>query len=202
MELDACIEKRQSQRKFLDKELPIEVIAKIVKAGTMSPNAGNLQALRFIIITDSKAKEKVAMACEEQLWMCEAGALIAICSDLRDIERFYADKANFFATQDASASAENMVLKATDIGIGSCWIAAFDESSLKHALSLPGYMVPQIVITLGYSDEKVKAKPKLKMEELIHFNQFGKKPGEYPEIADTIKKLIEKGKKAVGKLKK
>src|SRR3989338_10543025 len=86
MELDACIEKRQSQRKFLDKELPIEVIAKIVKAGTMSPNAGNLQALRFIIITDSKAKEKVAMACEEQLWMCEAGALIAICSDLRDIE--------------------------------------------------------------------------------------------------------------------
>lgn len=202
MELDTCIEKRRSQRKFIDKELPLEVVAKIVKAGTMSPNAGNLQAWRFIIITDSKTKEKVAMACEEQLWMCEAGALIAICSDLRDIERFYADKAKLFATQDASASAENMILKATDMGVGSCWVAAFDESSLKDALSLPGYMAPQVVITLGYSEEKAKPKPKLKIEELIYLNQFGKKPGEFPEIAEIIKKLIEKGKKAVSKLKK
>lgn len=198
MELDECIAKRRSVRKFSTKEIPKDMLAKIIKAGTEAPTAGNLQDWRFIVISDDAQKKKVAAACEEQEWVADAGIIIVVCTDIRDIERFYGSHGKeVYSIQDASAAAENMVLKATDLGLGSCWIGAFDDARMKEILTLPGFVNPQVVLVFGYSTEKLMEKSHFNVEDVVHFNQYGKRAIEYPEMGEIIKRLVEKGKKAI-----
>ncbi|MBI4441710.1 nitroreductase family protein [Candidatus Woesearchaeota archaeon] len=201
MELDDCLVKRHSVRKFSEKEIPPETLGLLIRAAITAPTAGNLQEWRFVAVTDSAQKDKIANACEEQLWMAQAGALIVVCTDDRDLEKFYGPSAKKYAVQDAAAAAENMLLKATDLGLGSCWVAACDEEQLKTVLALPGFVTPYVVVAVGYTEEKAVTKPTFKVEDLIHINQFGKKAVEYPEMGELIKRLVEKGKKAVRKIR-
>lgn len=201
MELDACVSQRRSFRKFIDKPVSSAYLAKIIKAATYAPTAGNQQEWRFIVVTDDKKKEKIAHACEEQLWVANAGALFIVCTDNRDIERFYGERGRGYAIQDAAAAAENMLLKATDMGLASCWIAAFDEDELRGILSLPLFVIPQMIIALGYSEEKPVEKYTFKAEDIVHYNQYGKKAADYPELGEIIKNLVEKGKKTIKKLR-
>lgn len=201
MELDECLAQRRSVRKFITKSISSVYLAKLLRAALHAPTAGNQQEWRFIVVTDEQQKEKVATACEDQLWMATAGALLVVCTDNRDMERFYGEQGKKYAVHDAAAAAENMLLKAYDLGLGSCWVAAFDEENLKGVLALPPFVVPHVVIVVGYTDEKAVVKQKFKEEDLVHFNQYGKKATEYPELGELIKRLVEKGKKAVRKVR-
>ncbi len=200
MELDECIVKRHSVHKFSPKEVAASILATIIKTGTNAPTAGNLQEWRFVVVTDETQKEKVANACEEQIWMANAGALIVVCTDNRDVKRFYGEPGNGYAVQDAAAAAMLMLLKAHELGLGSCWVSAFDEEKIKDILALPTVVVPHLIVVLGYSEETGTEKPHFTLGDLIYLNRYGKRAAEYPEMGEIIKKLVEKGKKAAKKL--
>jgi len=173
MDLDTAINTRASCRNFIDKKVPIRLLHMLLESGSKAPSAGNLQDFRFIIVTDEDKKKEIAEASLKQLWMADAPILIVVCSDLKNVIRFYEDRAEYYALQDVSAAAENILLKATDLGLASNWISVFDENVVRRNLRLPENVKPYIIIPIGYTKEKPRHRKRHSVETFISFNTFG-----------------------------
>ena len=160
-------------------------------AAIKAPNGGNLQAWRFIIVDDIIKKEELVKAALDQRWMSQAPILIVICGDLTNEKRFYKERAEEYLMQDCAAAAENLMLSATALKIRSCWVGAFDKNGVSRALKMPDNIVPYAIITLGYSDEKIKEKKRHGLDSVIYFNEFGNREdgkGLFPLVKHFKKK--------------
>ena len=155
MDVYEAIKTRRSIRKYLDKPLVWDDVYKIVDSGRLAPSAGNLQNWKFIVVLDQGKREQIAEACLQQQWMIKAPVHIVICSDPDKAEKYYGARGErLYSVQNGAAAAENMILTAQSFGLGTCWVGAFDEEMVKRVLSIPSEVRPQIILTLGYPDEK------------------------------------------------
>jgi len=191
MEIDECIRDRRSVRSFLAKKVDIEKIALILEAATLAPSSGNLQNWRFVVVQDNKKKESIADCCLKEYWMLEAPVFIVVCSDPVNIERFFGDRADFYATQNCAAAIQNMLLKATDLGLCSNWVGAFDESSIRRTLKLPDNIKIEGVVVIGYSKEEKSIPKRYSLEHITYFDEWGKTK----ELLFPLKKAYKKEKK-------
>jgi nitroreductase len=206
MDVLEAIYTRRSIRKYKDVPIPRSVMADILMAGQHAPSAGNLQNCRYIIIDDEDLKDKIAEASYSQTWMKTAPVYIVIAADVSKIEKFYPGRgANFYSLHNAAAIAENMIMAATNHGLGSCWVGDFNERIVRELLHIPEDYVPQIIVTFGYPNEKVPKPAKLGMNVLVYLNGFG---GQYRsmdrdwvfnEFAKSLHTSAGKGFKSIGK---
>ena len=159
MDVIEAVKTRRSIRKYLDKPLVWDDVYKIIEAGNNAPSAGNLQNWKFIVILDQSKRDAIAEACLQQYWMSTAPVHIIICAEPDKGERYYGVRGErLYSIQNCAAAAENMILTAHSLGLGTCWVGAFDEDMLKKVTGIPAEVRPQIVLTVGYPDEK-PAKP-------------------------------------------
>ena len=175
MELDSVINNRFACRTFIDKKVNITDLNLILEAGIKAPSAGNLQDFRFVIVTEEDKKREIAEASLKQLWMADAPLLIIVCSDLKNLIRFYGDRAEYYAVQDTAAATENILLKSADLGLAANWISVFDENVLRRVLRLPEQVKPYVIIPIGYTKEKPKQRKRHSIETFTSFNEFGNK---------------------------
>src|SRR3989338_3968486 len=132
MELDQVIKERKSVRKFKSLNVPWYIISERLEAAIQAPSSGNVQNWRFIIIRNKETREKIAKICDEQYWMLKAPMLIVVCSEVTKIKRMFGARGEaLYAVQNCSAAIQNMLLKAHELGLGTTWIGAFDETKLK-----------------------------------------------------------------------
>ena len=123
-----CIKKRRSVRNFIDKDVGMDLLGQILEAGTFAPSSGNLQNWFFILVTDQALKDQLAASCLNQNWLAKAPILIIVVADPNKVEREYNERGKkIYSIQNASAAIQNMLLAATELGLGSCWVSAFDE---------------------------------------------------------------------------
>ncbi len=154
METRDAIRLRGSIRDYLDRKVDLDLIAEILEVAKNSPSAGNLQNWQVIIVADEDKKREISVACFSQLWMNRAPVFLVICDKTEDIERMYGERGkDLYAKQNCAIVAQNILLMATDFGLASCWIGAFDENSIRRILKIPDNVTPEIIITLGYSDQ-------------------------------------------------
>ncbi|NCO96529.1 MAG: nitroreductase [Candidatus Aenigmarchaeota archaeon CG_4_10_14_0_8_um_filter_37_24] len=151
METFDCIESRKSVRKYDKKDVPNEMIAEIITAGTYAPSAGNTQEWEFIIVKDSEKKKKLSEASLDQNQVREAPAIIAVLANLEKIEMKYKERGKeVYSLQDTAACIQNMLLATHDLGLGACWVGAFDEEDVSSILGLPGKTRPVAMLTIGF----------------------------------------------------
>lgn len=173
--LDA-INTRRSVRRYLDRPVEYEKLTTILDAAGKAPSAGNLQDWRFLLVTDRTLIKQVAGYSIEQYWIQTAPVLVIVCAIPEKHEMYYGLRGKrLYNIQDCAASIENLLLAATDVGLGSCWIGAFEEEKLKALFSIPVDVRPQAIISLGYSDETPKDRHLLPIEQLVYFNRYGVK---------------------------
>ena len=171
MDAIECLRSRRSVRKFLDVPLEWDKISTILDCGRLAPSAGNLQNWKFIVVTEKDLKDAVAHACVQQLWVAGAAAIITIVAEPEKAKRFYGMRGErLYTVQSCAAAAENMLVSAHALGVGGCWIGAFDEELLKTALGLPVEIRPQVVLAFGYADEK-PVKPKKYPLEVVTYRK-------------------------------
>ena len=175
MDVFKAIEDRFSCRSYNGKKIHENYIKKILDAGVKAPNAGNLQCWRFFIIDSEEKKEELCKSALRQKWMMQAPVFIVVCGDPTNQTRFYKKRGDLYLIQDCAAAAENMLLSATALGIKSCWVGAFDENAVQRVLKLPNHIVPYIIITLGYSDEKAGKKKRHNLDSLVYYNEYDNK---------------------------
>ncbi len=161
MELSEAIEQRRSIRSFKNDAVPEGMIKSILHAGHMAPSAGNLQGREFIIITDEATKKKLCEFALNQKFIEEAPVCIIVCANMDRSRKKYREKGELYAIQDASISTMNMMLQAFDLGLGTCWVGAFDDRRVIEMFKLPMGVFPIALLSIGYPNESPVAPPRL-----------------------------------------
>ncbi len=204
MEFEDVLYKRRSIRKFLSVPVEREKIAKILAAGNEAPCAGNIANWRFILVEDKATKQKIAEAALEQYWIAQAPSVIVVCSEQETIKRMYGLRGErLYAIQNCATAVENMLLEAVNLGLGSCFVAAFEEEAVARALDIPEGVRPQAILPIGYPGEEVPRPMRFKIEDITYINSWGNKI-EFKEayIRDyhVAERVIEKSKKMLNKI--
>ena len=129
METIETILARRSVRKYRHEPIPDADLKQIMEAGHQSPSAANRQPWHFVLVTDPEQKERVAQACNGQMWLADAACILVGVGLPSVSEKWY--------RVDVAMAMENMVLAARSLGYGTCWIGAFKPDEVKAACGLP-----------------------------------------------------------------
>lgn len=163
------IKERRSIRNFLQKDIPNEMITKLIEALIWAPSAGNLQARKFFFVRDPKIKKELAIAALNQTFIAEAPLVIVGCTDNRIGSRYGERGIYLYAIQDVSCSLMNMMLVATEIGLGTVWCGAFRENDVSRILKLPHNLRPVAIVPVGYPAMVPKAPSRVSQDEAVTF---------------------------------
>jgi nitroreductase len=170
MDVFHCIRTRRSIRKYKDKQVPWDNIVEVMQAGKYAPFAGNILNCKFIVVKSEAKRNAIAEACVQQYWMQDAPIHIVIVSETLKLERYYGQRgARIYTLHNCAAAAENILLAATSLGLGSAWVGAFNEEKIKDICNLPGHVDVQAIITLGYPDEHPPVPLKRSIEDVCNF---------------------------------
>ena len=173
MDVFEAIRTRRSIRKYKDKQVAWSNIVTILQAGKYAPSAGNLQNWKFIVVKSDAKRAAISKACLDQEWMEIAPIHIVVVAEPKKAERYYGTRgARLYTIQNCAAAIENMLLTAHSLGLGACWIGAFDEDELWRVLGLPEEVSVQGIITIGYADEVPEAPPKHRIEHIMFFEKW------------------------------
>jgi nitroreductase len=156
---------RRSIRRYETKDIPDEVMKKILEAGRQAPSAANKQPIHFVVVKDHEITKRFSNL-PFNGFVKDAPAVIVACADINSL------LTGKWAAIDATIAMQNMVVAAWALGVGSCWIGAFDEKKVKESLKIPSKWKVVALITLGYPDEEPKPRKKKPIEELFGFDTF------------------------------
>ncbi|MBI2576210.1 nitroreductase family protein [Candidatus Woesearchaeota archaeon] len=170
------IKNRRSIRKYKGKEIPWGLILQILEAGRYAPSAGNVQNWKFIVVRNPGVRESIAKCCHSQEWMQDAPVHIVVVGEPKAAGRFYGERGEtLYTAQGCAAAIENMMLAAASLGLGTCWVSAFDDFEISKILDFPEDVVCQGVVTLGYSDEHPLAPARKDLHTVVFVNSWGDK---------------------------
>lgn len=178
---------RKSVRVFKSKEISEGVKHVIINAATEAPTAGNQQLYTILDITDKSLKEKLSVSCDNQPFIASAPMVLIFLADCKKwYDAFLKSGAEprkpragdlFLALSDANIAAQNAVVAAHSLGIGSCYIGDIMENCEEHRklLNLPKYVFPAAMLVFGYPDEsqiKRKKPERADIRHILHENTY------------------------------
>ncbi|MGQ9759690.1 MAG: nitroreductase family protein [Candidatus Methanomethylicaceae archaeon] len=175
MDVLECIERRRSIRRFVDAPIKEEDLMKILRAGILAPSAGNIQPWEFIITTERTLKSELARVALGQYWMADAGVILTVCAKEEESAAYYGLRGSaLYCIQDTAAAIENMLLAATALGYGACWVGAFNEQDVRRVLKIPRSVRPVALVPIGFPAERPEATRRKRLSEILHFEVYGR----------------------------
>jgi nitroreductase len=173
LEVFEAIYGRRSIRSFKLKPFPEEALTRVLDAGRWAPSAGNVQPWEFIVVREQKLKNGLALAALHQTFIAEAPVVIVVCADLWRARGSYGLRGEtLYCLQDTAAAVQNMLLAAYALGLGTCWVGAFDEEAVKATLEIPERYRPVAIIPVGYPDESPGRTPRRSLRSILHMEKF------------------------------
>ncbi|MFZ5966862.1 MAG: nitroreductase family protein [Bacillota bacterium] len=175
------IRTRRSIRKYINKPVEEEKIIQLIESARLAPSGSNTQPWHFIVVKSESTKQKLAEVSHDQSWMLTAPVFIVCVADIRsrikeDVEIFLNENSPELELKqiirDTSIAIEHVVLEAESLGLGTCWVAWFTQEEIRPILNIPQDKYVVSIITLGYTNEEVKARPRKKLEEIIHYEKW------------------------------
>jgi nitroreductase len=164
---------RRSIRNFTLEDISDKEVKMILEAGRWAPSAGNLQPWKFIVIRSLETKKKLACAALSQSFIERAPVVIVVCADENKSGRVYGRRGiNLYCIQDTAAAIQNILLAVCALGLGACWVGAFNEDMLRTFLNLPKGLKPVAIIPIGHPIRNQLSKYKNSLEEIIHYETF------------------------------
>jgi nitroreductase len=173
MELSAAVKGRRSIRSYKPNDVSEEEIEMLIEAATFAPSAGNIQPWEFIVVRNPERKEQLAIAAHEQSFMEQAPVVIIVCAnEILSSQGYGVRGKNLFCLQDTAAAIQNMLLTAYSLGLGTCWIGAFEEDEVSEVLRIPKGVRPVALVPVGYPAKIGILRTKRRMEQLVHHELF------------------------------
>lgn len=164
-------EKRCSIRGYKDDPVQEELLNEVLQAGNLAPTAKNLQPFHFIVVRDDARLDELAKSYPAPFFR-EAPVVIVICVEpAKGWIRERTDHKNY-SEVDAAIAIDHMTLAATDLGLGTCWIGAFDPSVVRDVMGLPDDVEPIAMLPLGYPNMEGRPKARKPLEELVRYDSW------------------------------
>jgi nitroreductase len=160
---------RRSIRAFTPQPLEPEMIDYVLKAGMNAPSAGNQMPWHFLVVKDRAFLDQIMQAHPYSKMLAQAPVAIVVCGDLQK------EHHPGYWVQDCSAASQNILLAATEQGLGSVWLGVYPRQdrveAIRKIFNIPSHMIPLSIIPLGYPAEKKEANDKFDSGK-IHYNHF------------------------------
>jgi nitroreductase len=163
MDLMQAVRARRSIRNFLDKPVEEEKLLAVLEAGRLAPSAKNMQDWRFIVVSDSATRQRLAEAARDQQFVAQAPVVIAACGT-SDLVMTCGQPAYAI---DVAIALDHMTLAAASLDLGTCWIGAFYEEKVKEILGVPQEVRVVALLPLGYPAEQPGPRPRKSLDEII-----------------------------------
>ena len=149
----------------MKKDIPSDILEKIIETGKQAPSAANRQPRRFIILTDYEIKKELSKGLFNR-FIKNSPVVIVGCANPKDL------LTGKWASIDTAISLQNMVIAAWTLGVGSCWIGSFNEKKVKEQVKIPEKWKVVALITLGYPAEQPKETKKKSIKKIFSKNMF------------------------------
>jgi nitroreductase len=214
MNLYDLMMKRRSVRIFKDQPIPESIIEQLLDVANHAPSGGNIQPLSIILVRSSERKKKLAELAGGQPWVRNAPLSMIFCLDFYRIKKwaeicqteFQGEEAInhfFIAYADLMVAAQNVVILAESFGLGSVYIGSIQHEidEIRNFFELPLYVLPLMVLSIGYPKSIPQNIPKLKKEVFVHHEKYRKPEADeirrafdekYGTIDQNIEKYLEK----------
>ena len=164
METIDAITSRSSIREYDDKEIPKELLKRLVDAGRRAPTARAVEPWEMVVITDKDALNRLSRIATSGSFIEGCRACIAVyCKDTK------------YYLEDGCAATENILLAATDMGLGSCWVAGDKKpyaGEVSRFLNVPEEYRLVSMISLGWPRQETKQVKRRSADEVIHWERF------------------------------
>jgi len=170
MEFSKLIARRFSVRSYTKKPVERNLIFEILEAARLAPSACNYQPWHFLVITEPDNLSDFQEVYPRN-WFREAPVCIVICSDLSQSWKRKSDGKDF-ADVDVAIVTDHLILKATELGLGTCWVCNFDATLVRKKLSLPDHLEPMVLVPIGYTNSEVPLKIRKPLSEIVHWEKF------------------------------
>ncbi len=214
MDLYELMMKRRSVRTFKDQDIPESVIEKLMDVANHAPSGGNIQPLSILLVRSQDGRSKLAELAGGQPWVKNAPLSMIFCLDFYRIKKwaemcqtdFKGEQAlNHFliAYADLMVAAQNVVILAESLGLGSVYIGSIQHEidETRKYFEIPEYVLPMMALCLGYPKSIPRTIPKLKTEVIVHPEKY-RKVGEeaiqkafdekYGRIDEDVEKYLER----------
>ena len=159
MSIDKLFLKRKSVRSFSNKQVDKETILKLLNAARIAPSAVNYQPWRFFICSTDEIKQRIVESYSRK-WFESAPLYIVACADKSQSWKRPTDNKDH-GNIDVAIAVTHLMLTATELGLGSCWVCNFDASVLTEALNLDKVLEPVAIIPIGYPTVEVSLETEL-----------------------------------------
>jgi len=156
MTFDEIVRKRRSIRAYKNTPVERDTLLSVLEAGRLAPSARNRQDWHFTVVLNHELRTRLAQACNGQSMVAQAPAAIVMWCGKEDTMSCKQSA----ATVDCSIALSFMILKAEELGLGTCWLGAFNAGAVSKVLDLPAGAVVVAVTPLGYPDESPAARPR------------------------------------------
>lgn len=171
MELHEVIEKRRSIRKFSEKPVSRELLEQLIRAAALAPSASNMQAWRFFVADEPELVR--AIDSFSPGLSGKPPVIIAIASDLAEVERRGSKNSLVYGLMmDAAMAAENLMLEAADLGLGTCAIKSYNDKAVHKLLKLPDTMRLEILISVGWPAAEPREPKRKAMDQVLFWNAW------------------------------
>jgi nitroreductase len=164
MDFFDCIAARRSVRAYDSRPVEEEKLEKLLRAALAAPTACNLQPFR-IVVARSAGRERELKRIYGQSWFASAPLAILVCA--LPGEAWSRRDGKNYSDVDASIVMDHIVLAATALGLGTCWVGAFDPAAAREILGLEPGWEPLAFTPLGYAAESPEARPRKGIDELV-----------------------------------
>ena len=151
-------ETRRSVRAYKPDAVPEELVQQVLEAGRLAPSACNKQPWRFIVVKSETGRRALGAAYARE-WFWKAPLVIAVCILTKEAWVRSYDGQNY-AMVDGALAMDHMMLAAAELGLGTCWIGAFDPTAAREILNLPDGVEIVGMTPLGFPD--VEPNPRIR----------------------------------------
>jgi nitroreductase len=170
MEYSELIASRTSIRAYRPDPIEAGLLQQVLEAARLAPTAANRQPFQLIVI-HTAGREAELRRIYSRAWFTQAPLIIAVCALssqawVRESDRFNA------RLIDAAIVADHLILAAANLGLGTCWIAAFNVEAARSVLRLPAEVEPVIFTPLGVPAEPPGPKLRKPLTELVRYEHW------------------------------
>ncbi len=169
MSFSELAKQRYSVRAYKSDPIPAEILEKILDAARLAPTAANRQPFQIIVIKTEGREEELRRIYNRE-WFTQAPLILcAVGTPQKAWVRY--DDANYTSV-DVAIAMDHLILQATDLGLGTCWIAAFNPETAREILGLPNSVEPVVFTPLGYPADEPKEKERKPLADLVRYEQW------------------------------
>lgn len=168
MDVAQAIHNRYSCRNYQDRPLEKDRLLAVLDAARLAPSAKNLQDWRFVVVTDPQTKKKVAAAANNQTFLEGAGVIIVACT----VSDYVMRCGQAVGPIDVAIALEHICLRATDLGLATCWIGSFYPDKIRQIVGIPDKVVVVELLALGYPADTPKPSRREPLDQIVSYETW------------------------------